>query len=53
VIYGIVTVIITNVVYCVKVPWNAFRACILLTNGKRIIDNAREFNCIVHGTNSL
>jgi hypothetical protein len=45
-IYGAVTVIITNgdVVYCAKVPWNAFRACILLTNGKRIIHNARDFN---------
>lgn len=53
-IYGVVTVIITNedVVYYVKVPWNAFRACILLTNVKSNIDNTREFHCIVHSTYS-
>jgi len=52
VIYGVTTVIITNgdVVYCAKVPWNAFRACAVLTNGNCNIDNAREFHGIVHST---
>ena len=54
-IYGVVTVIITNgdVLYCAKMPWNAFFTCILLTNGNSNIDNARQFHCIVHSTYNL
>lgn len=54
-IYGVVTVIITNreVVYYAKVPWNAFRACAVLTNGNSDIDYAREFHGIVHCTYNL
>jgi len=52
VIYGVVNVIITNgdVVYCVKVPWNTFRACAVLTNGYSNIDNASEFHGNGHST---